>query len=50
MLISTFIAGFFLYNFHANMWWWIGYILIILFEVLYELDQLEKERLTGGRK
>jgi hypothetical protein len=44
MLISTFIAGFFLYHFHANMWWWIGYILIILFEVLYELDQLEKDR------
>jgi len=27
------------------MWFWIGYILVILFEVLYELDQLEKDKL-----
>lgn len=45
MILNTFMAGFLLYNFHANMWFWIGYILVILFEVLYELDQLEKERL-----
>ena len=45
MLLNNLMAGFLLYNFHANMWWWIGYILVMLFEVLYELDQLEKERL-----
>jgi hypothetical protein len=37
-------AGFLLYNFHASYKWWIGFIVIILFEVLYELDQLENER------
>ena len=37
-------AAFLLYNFHAKWLWWIGFIVIILFEVLYELDQLERER------
>ena len=45
MILNTFMAGFLLYNFHANMWFWIGYILVILFEVLYELDQSEKDKL-----
>jgi len=37
-------AGFLLYNFNANWLWWMGFIVIILFEVLYELDELEKQR------
>jgi hypothetical protein len=37
-------AAFLLYNFSANWLWWVGFIVLILFEVLYELDQLEKER------
>jgi hypothetical protein len=37
-------AAFLLYNFNANWLWWVGFIVLILFEVLYELDQLEKER------
>jgi hypothetical protein len=37
-------AAFLLYNFNANWLWWVGFIILILFEVLYELDQLEKER------
>ena len=24
--------------------WWIGFIIIMLFEILYELDQLDKRR------
>ena len=49
MILNTFMAGFLLYNFNANMWFWIGYILVILFEVLYELDQLEKERIRRNK-
>jgi hypothetical protein len=37
-------AAFLLYNFNSNWLWWVGFIVLILFEVLYELDQLEKER------
>jgi uncharacterized membrane protein SpoIIM required for sporulation len=44
MMLTNFMAGFFLYNFHASYKWWIGFIVIILFEVLYELDQLENQR------
>ena len=50
MLLNNFIAGFLLYNFHANMWWWIGFILVVLFEVIYELDELEKERIRRIKK
>ena len=50
MLLNNLMAAFLLYNFHANMWWWIGYILVILFEILYELDQLERERLRRMKK
>jgi hypothetical protein len=42
-------AAFLLYNFHASWIWWIGFIVIILFEVLYELDQLERERQARQR-
>ena len=44
MLLNNFMAAFLLYNFHASYKWWVGFIVIILFEVLYELDQLENER------
>ena len=44
MILNNFMAAFLLYNFNANWLWWVGFIVLILFEVLYELDQLEKER------
>jgi len=44
VILNNFMAGFLLYNFNANWLWWIGFIVIILFEVLYELDELEKQR------
>ena len=44
MILNNFMAGFLLYNFNANWLWWMGFIVIILFEVLYELDELEKQR------
>jgi hypothetical protein len=40
-------AAFLLYNFHASWLWWVGFIIIILFEVLYELDELEKSRMRN---
>ena len=40
-------GAFLLYNFHASWLWWIGFIAIVLFEVLYELDELEKERMRN---
>jgi len=43
-MLNNFMAGFLLYNFHAGWMWWVGFIVIMLFEILYELDQLEKER------
>jgi len=49
LILTNFMAAFILYNFHANWLWWVGYIVIILFEVLYELDQLEKDRQVKER-
>jgi hypothetical protein len=43
-MLSSFMAGFILYHFDAHAVWWVGFIIIMLFEVLYELDQLEKRR------
>jgi tellurite resistance protein TehA-like permease len=44
MLLNNFMGAFLLYNFHASWLWWVGFIVIILFEVLYELELLERER------
>jgi hypothetical protein len=43
-MLSSFMAGFILYHFEAPAIWWIGFIIIMLFEILYELDQLDKRR------
>jgi hypothetical protein len=40
-------GAFLLYNFHASWLWWVGFIIIILFEVLYELDEMEKSRMRN---
>ena len=42
-------AAFLLYNFHASWLWWVGFIVIILFEVLYELNELERHRQAKER-
>jgi hypothetical protein len=47
MILNNFMAAFLLYNFHASWLWWIGFIVIVLFEVLYELDELQKERMRN---
>jgi len=47
-MLSTFMAAFILYNFHAYWLWWIGLIIITLFEVLFELNELE--RIRGKKK
>ena len=41
MILNTFMAAFILYNFHANKWWWVGFIIICLIEILYELNNLD---------
>ena len=42
MILNTFMAGFLLYNFHANKWWWVGLIIISLVETLYEINTLDR--------
>ena len=44
MILNTFMAAFLLYNFHANKWWWVGFIIICLLETLYEITQMEKKK------
>jgi hypothetical protein len=48
-MLTSFMAGFILYSLKAPWIWWIGYIIIMLFEVLYDLDQIEKERILKQR-
>jgi tellurite resistance protein TehA-like permease len=40
-------AAFLLYNFHASWLWWVGFIVIILFEVLYELDEMQNRKIKN---
>jgi len=47
VILNNFMGAFLLYNFHASWLWWVGFIAIVLFEVLYELDELEKSRMRN---
>jgi integral membrane sensor domain MASE1 len=46
-MLSTFMAAFILYNFHAYWLWWIGLILITLAEVIFELNVIENNRIKN---
>ena len=47
MILNNFMAAFLLYNFHAGWLWWIGFIIINLFEVLYELDEMQNRKIKN---
>jgi len=47
VILNNFMGAFLLYNFHASWLWWVGFIVIILFEVLYELDEMQNRKIKN---